>query len=281
MALPGKNPETVKKRLKLFMYGPAGVGKTTVCTNFPNVFYVDTEGGTQNNQYIQQLTANSSRYYATSDFVDIIGALDSLMREKHPYKTIVIDPLTTVYNDMLNVAEKLVGNEFGRHYAEANKKIKHLMNLLIRIDMNVIITSHSKNEYGDKLQVLGQTFDCYKKLDYLFDLVIELRRAGKRIIGYVRKSRIESFEQEGSFDFNYAELSKRYGADIMEKEAVLEDFATKESVDEINRLIELLKVDPALRQKWLTKAKAMSFEDMTEETIQKCITYLNRQVEGK
>ena len=45
--------------------------------------------------------------------------------------------------------------------------MKHLLSLLLRLDMNVIITAHSKNEYGNNMVVLGQTFDCYKKLDYL------------------------------------------------------------------------------------------------------------------
>lgn len=54
--------------------------------------------------------------------------------------------------------------------------MKHLLDLLIRLDMNVIITAHAKNEYGDGMKVIGETYDCYKKLDYLFDLVIQIQK---------------------------------------------------------------------------------------------------------
>ena len=34
--LRARKPEAVTKRLKLFMFGPAGVGKTTAAIQFPN-----------------------------------------------------------------------------------------------------------------------------------------------------------------------------------------------------------------------------------------------------
>ncbi len=40
--------------------------------------------------------------------------------------------------------------------------------------MNVVITAHAKKEYGQNLQIIGQTFDGWKQLDYWFDLVVEL-----------------------------------------------------------------------------------------------------------
>ena len=131
--------------------------------------------------------------FQTSDFDELIQEVVSLLSIKHDYKTLIIDPLTTLYNDLIDKsAEKLkrlskdkdaTGTEFGRHYVESNKKMKHLLNLLLRLDMNVIITSHSKNEYGNNMVVLGQTYDCYKKLDYLFDLVFEVQKRGKERVG--------------------------------------------------------------------------------------------------
>jgi flagellar biosynthesis GTPase FlhF len=47
MALRAKKPEAVEKRLKLFMYGPAGVGKTTAAIQFPNAYIIDCEKGTR------------------------------------------------------------------------------------------------------------------------------------------------------------------------------------------------------------------------------------------
>jgi len=45
MALKAKAPEVKEKRLKMFVYGPAGVGKTTAAIQFPNAYIIDTERG--------------------------------------------------------------------------------------------------------------------------------------------------------------------------------------------------------------------------------------------
>jgi len=44
--LRARKPEAVVKRLKMFMFGPAGVGKTTAAIQFPNSYIIDAERGT-------------------------------------------------------------------------------------------------------------------------------------------------------------------------------------------------------------------------------------------
>ena len=48
MALKGKKPQPKDRRLKLFMYGEAGVGKTTAACQLPKPYIIDTERGTDN-----------------------------------------------------------------------------------------------------------------------------------------------------------------------------------------------------------------------------------------
>ncbi len=194
MALRAVKPEKIQKRLKALFYGGAGVGKTTAAINFPKVYLIDTEKGSENDQYINILKKTGGVVFQTSDFDELMKEVKALLTEQHEYKTLVIDPLTTLYNDLLDKSALKNGTDFGKHYNEANKKIKHLLSLLLRLDMNVIITSHAKNEYGQNMSVLGQTFDCYKKLDYLFDLVFEIQKRGKDRIGIVKKTRIEKFQ---------------------------------------------------------------------------------------
>jgi hypothetical protein len=43
--LRGKKPEAINKRLKMFMYGGAGAGKTTAAIQFPNSYIIDCEKG--------------------------------------------------------------------------------------------------------------------------------------------------------------------------------------------------------------------------------------------
>ncbi len=281
MALRGVKPEAVQKRLKALFYGGAGVGKTTCAISFPKVYMIDTERGAENTSYVKLLEKNGGVIFQTSDFDELMKEVKSLLTEKHEYKTLVIDPLTTLYNDLLDKSAIKNGTEFGKHYSDANKKIKHLLSLLLRLDMNVIITSHAKNEYGQNMSVLGQTYDCYKKLDYLFDLVFEIQKRGKDRVGIVKKSRIESFADLESFPFSYEEIANRYGREILERDAVAEKLATQEQVIRLRELIELYKEPIEVTQKWLDKANAESFEEMNEGIIAKLILHMENKAKPK
>lgn len=281
MALRGTKPELIQKRLKALFYGSAGVGKTTAAIQFPRPYLIDTEKGAENDQYTKLLQNAGGVVFQTSDFNELMAEIKALLTEKHEYKTLIIDPLTTLYNDLLDKSALKNGTDFGRHYADANKQIKHLCTLLLRLDMNVIITSHSKNEYGQNMSVLGQTFDCYKKLDYLFDLVFEIQKRGKDRVALVKKSRIENFPDAETFPFSYDEVAKRYGCEILERDAVAQELASKEQVAEILRLIELMKVPDDIYQKWLDKGGSERWEEMPKDSIQKCIDHLNSKIKGE
>ena len=281
MALKAKKPAMIESRLKALFYGAAGVGKTMAAIQFPKPYIIDTEGSTNKPQYVRAIDAVDGAVLMTVDFDEMVNEVRELLTTKHEYKTLVIDSLTLLYNDLLEKAERKVGTDFGRHYGEANKRMKQLLNLLFRLDMNVIITSHSKNEYGQNLAVLGQTFDCYKKLDYLFDLVFEIQKRGKDRVGMIKKSRIEPFPDGESFPFSYDEIAERYGRHVLERDAVAQELSTPEQVKEMLRLIDLLKVPEETYQKWLDKANSEGWEDMTTEQIQKCIDHLKSKIQGE
>lgn len=288
MALRAKKPEAIEKRLKALFYGSAGVGKTTAAIQFPNPYLIDTEKGAENDQYVKLLQESGGAVFQTSDFEELIKEVKALLTEKHEYKTLVIDPLTTLYHDLLDKAAKdritdkdPDGTAFGGHYGLANKKMKQLLNLLLRLDMNVIITSHAKNEYGANLAVLGQTYDCYKKLDYLFDLVFEIQKRGKERVALIKKTRVEGFPEGDVFPFSYDEVAARYGREILEKEAEAQELATPEQVKEIKRLIDLLKVPEETTDKWLKKGESETWDEMRKKSIQAIIDHMQSIINGK
>lgn len=281
MALRAVKPETIKKRLKVFFYGKAGVGKTMAAIQFPAPYLIDTEGGSENDKYVELLTQSGGVVFQTSDFDELLQEVKSLLSEEHPYKTLIIDPLTILYNDLVEKSAAKVGTEFGRHYADAEKKMKLLINVLLRLDMNVIITSHAKNEYGQNLSVLGQTFDCYKKLDYLFDLVFEIQKRGKDRVGLIKKSRIESFPDGEQFPFNYEEIASRYGKDVLEKKSVAEELATSEQIAELIKLTNLLKDSEETIQKILKKEGVESFDFIPKNNIAKYISRCKSILQGE
>lgn len=278
--LRGKKPSDAEKskRFKAFFYGPAGVGKTMTSIGFPKPYLIDTEKGAENSQYCKILNDNGGSIFQTSEFEELVKEVKILLSEKHDYKTLIIDPLTTIYNDLLDKSASSVGVEFGRHYGEANKHMKKLISLLLKLDMNVIITSHAKNEYGDGMKVIGSTFDCYKKLDYLFDLVLDIQKHGEKRIGMIKKSRIESFKENEHFNFSYESISEKYNKDVMERDSVPFVLATEEQISNIKHLIEAMNISSLVYSQWLSKEECESFEEMRSESIQKCIDHLNKKV---
>lgn len=281
MPLRGKKPEEVKKRLKMFVYGKAGVGKSTLALSFPNVYMIDTEEGSENSQYMELLKANNGLYYQTRSFNDLVTEVRTLLTEPHEFKTLVIDPLTGIYSDLCDAQAAKVGTDFGRNVMAANKELKRLLALLLDLDMNVIITSHSKREYGHNMAVIGETYDCYKKLDYLFDLVLELQKVGKRRSAVVKKTRIKTFKDEEEFDLSYSEIAKRYDADVLNSAAVQVELASDEQLKELKHLITLLHVAESTVDGWLTKAKVECLEDLQAPVALKIIDGLKTKVNTK
>lgn len=280
-ALRGVKPAAVKKRLKIFIYGVAKIGKSTASISFPAPYWIDTEMCADKQLYVEQLEKQNGLVFQTQDIDEVITEVTSLIKVKHQFKTLIIDSFTIIYNDALHKAELKVGSEYGRHINEANKKVKHLLNLLLRIDMNVIITSHSKVEYASNMTVIGNTFDCYRKLDYLFDLIIEVQKQGNDRIAVIRGTRFQEFKQNDRFPFCYAEIESRYGRENLERNTISEKLSNTDQIIELNDLINSLSIQPSTQQKWLDKANAESFSEMLSDDIQKCIDYLKKMLPTK
>lgn len=276
MSLRARQPEAVNKRLKLFMFGPAGVGKTTAAIQFPNSYIIDCERGTEN--YDKLIAASSSAVFSTSDINEVAAEVKALLTERHDFRTLVIDPITTVYNDLLEKAELKVGADFGRHYGEANKVMKRLANLIMALDMNVVITAHAKAEYGENFRKLGYTFDGWRQLDYWFDLVVELGKKGKKRFAKVVKTRLEAFPDEDVFEWSYEAIRNRTDVSMLEKEAQILPLATDEQVKELQELLAIVRLPEGMTEKWLAKANVDSWNDMPAETIGKCIDYVKHRL---
>ena len=233
-----------------------------------------------------RLKASGGRYYFTTDAEDIIQEVLSLSSEKHPYQTLIIDPATVPYAEELDKAAKEVGTDFGRHKVPADRIMKHLLTLILRLPMNVIMTSHAKPNWErakdqkgrDTVVEAGKTFDCYARLDYMFDLVVEVQMRGGDRIAVVRKSRLEQFPVNSEFPFCYEEIAKRYGRDMLERDAAPVELATDEQAREIEELLSVRTDADTLRGRWLAKAEAESWAEMHKTIIEKCITFLK---EGK
>jgi hypothetical protein len=281
MALKFKKPEIKQQRLKAMFFGEMGTGKSMCACKFPSTAYIDTEDTTSKKKYADLIINNGGEVLATGDFDEILQQVKELMSTKHQFKTLVIDSLTIPYENLQADCEKITGTEFGRHVTAANKKMKLLINLLLKMDLNVIICCQAKKEYGSNMSVIGQTYNCYNRLGYMFDLVFETQLRGEKFVAITKKSRIDEFPMNETFSFSYEEVIKRYGADCIDKDVVPQELAEQKQVDEVHRLIDLFKIPEETWTKWVEKHNAESFEELSKDVIQKIIDHLRSKIKGE
>jgi len=281
MSLKFKKPEIKQQRLKAMFYGEMGTGKSTCACQFPKTAYIDTEDTASKKKYANLITQNGGAVLATGDFDEILQQVKELMSTKHEYKTLVIDSLSVPYENLQAECERTTGSEFGRHVTAANKKMKLLVNLLLKMDLNVIVCCQAKKEYGTNMSVIGQTYSCYNRLGYMMDLVFETQIRGDKFYAITKKSRIDEFPMNETFTFSYDEVIKRYGVEYIDKDVVPQELATKEQIEEVKRLVDLFKVPEETYMKWLDKHNAEEFEELSADVIQKIIDHLKSKLEGK
>jgi hypothetical protein len=68
---------------KVVLYGPEGVGKSTLAGQSPDPVFLDTEGGTHH--------LDVARFDAVATWEEITAAVTQLAKADHPFKTLVID----------------------------------------------------------------------------------------------------------------------------------------------------------------------------------------------
>lgn len=96
------------KPFNILIYGPPGVGKSTLASNAPNPIFLDIEQGTD-----QLATARLT----PKTFADVLADLSALTVDKHDYKTLAIDSVDhlepLVWDETCRLAGKQDIEEFG------------------------------------------------------------------------------------------------------------------------------------------------------------------------
>lgn len=290
MAMRAKAPEAKQKRLKMFVFGPAGVGKTTAAIMFPKSVIIDTEKGTD--FYADTINKMDSVVFQTSVFDEAVKEVKELLTTKHDYRTIIIDPITQLYNSCqekyTRIFEKHAKTEkeaetqdFGmRYWGRVKSDFKAFQRMLLAIDTNIIILSHQKDQYGEGMKKIGVTFDSMKGEDYLYDLVFRLEnKGGKRIAVTVKeRSEIGKNKFPPEFEWSYEAFCKYYGAEIIQKEAVPVQLATEEQVTRIKQLQGIVKIEQAEIDAWFAKADVEDWDEMTSDQLGKVIAFIEKKL---
>ncbi len=291
MTLRGIKPESIEKRLKLLVYGPPGVGKTTAAIQFPDAYLIDMEKGSQN--YAETIKKSGSMVFETSNPDDIKTEVTTLLTEKHPFKTVIIDPITALYGGLQDkwnrIFEKYASSQkqselqdFGfRYWARVKSDYKGIMRMLTALDTNLIITSHQKDIYGTGMQRVGVGPDSMKGDEYVFDYVFALENvSGKRMARTVKeRAEIGKNKFPEVFEWSYQNFCKFYGQEAIERESKPVVLATPGQIEEIKSLIELVNVGEETINKWMTKEDVEDFSEMESATIQKYIEAIKKKLE--
>ena len=292
--LKAKQPEEIEPgKTKGLLFGSSGVGKTWFSLSFPAPYYIDTEGGADLKHYQTRLKAAGGAYMGpvegALDFATIIDQMQALATEKHPYKTLIIDSVTKVYQTAIaNEAERLGEKDaFGASKKPAIGWMRSLVNWTSRLDMNVWFVAHESPEWGvnpktGQREEIGKLPDIWDKLVYELDIGLRVVRRGNTFpaLGIVHKSRLLGFPQGESFQLDYDTFGTRYGKNFIEGETKLITLAKNEQVIEIVRLVELLKIEADECKKVLTKAGADKWTELSVEQADKTLIWLNKKLTG-
>lgn len=266
---------------KVLIFGPPNVGKTWVSLEFPKVYYMDTEGGASLPHYQTKLIKSGGVYFGkeqgSQDFKTVIDEIQALATLDHDYLTLVIDSFSKLYNIAAAIAENAIGNDFGKDKKEAQKPTRQLMMWLDRLDMNVVLICHAREKWarqGKQLYSEGLTFDGWEKMEYDLHLCLEISREGAK----VHKTRLEGFPREDHFPWTFAEFEKRAGTDLMLRPPRTIRLAEKADIEEVRRLLSIVKMEPDWEEKVLTKAGVVAWEEMDQDKVQACIAMLSSRV---
>lgn len=289
MALKAVMPEVVAVAKPKFIFsGESGAGKTTFALNFPKPYLIDTEGGAVRPEYQKKLKEVDGAYFGkdqgSQDFDSVINELKALATTKHEYKTLVIDSFSALYNYAAALAEDKFGSDYGKDKKEANRPTRQLMWWIEKIDMTVILICHKKDKWTRKenakdISFVGTTFDGYDKLEYMLDLWIELEEKGNNRSFRVKKSRISTMPKGEIFSLDYEKFSDLYGRATIERPSQPVVLATSEQHQQVERLLEIVKVDPKEIESWFKRADVDGWAEMTSDQIGKVIAFLEKKLE--
>jgi len=147
----------IKSAYKVVIYGPEGIGKSTMASQFPAPVYIDTEGST--------VRMDVDRFDTPNSFDDVLADLDQIYKEDHNYKTLVIDTmdkLELMINDKVCQEQNVTGIEaigYGKGYTFAAEKVNKLLGKLdvIRMarGMNIVIICHGQMRKFEQPDEMG------------------------------------------------------------------------------------------------------------------------------
>lgn len=150
-----------EKALKVIIYGPEGVGKSTLASQFPNALFIDTEDSTTH--------MDVKRLKKPSSWTELISMVD-WVKQNRPCSTLIID--TADWAQRLAEQQVMTENNwksiespgYGEGYVKAREYWGKLLDKLSDVrdaGVNVVLTAHTEiKRFDDPTEGLG--YDRYE-----------------------------------------------------------------------------------------------------------------------
>lgn len=194
--------EQIAKRLKIYVWGESGSGKTWFALGAPDpIALIDTEGGSD-------LYGGRFKFdrLSTKSYQDTMQALKEV--PAGGYKTLIVDPITVIYQSLIGgrleyrrqrATDKENVGLVVQDWGDIKRKYAMLLTELINLPCHVIVTARQSDLYeakaGGDIQKIGVKPDTDKTTDYVFDEVLRMEPAGEgERIAVILKDRSSTYK---------------------------------------------------------------------------------------
>jgi hypothetical protein len=140
--------------LRFVIYGPEGVGKSTLAAASPNPIWLDIEDGSSRLNVARYQFRDDASGHVPNNYAEVISAIDDLGMNDHPFETLVIDTAdrleSLIWKFMMERDKKTSIEDygFGKGF---NLAVDEWRALCVRLDrlrsvrrMSVILLAHAQ-----------------------------------------------------------------------------------------------------------------------------------------
>jgi hypothetical protein len=183
---------------RYFLYGPEGAGKSNLAKDAPAPIFFDTDRGSHHLDVPRYAFRDEPEGYIALSFAEVLDAIDDLLVNEHPYRTLVIDTLDALEALIWShVCERIGANKGGRKartveeipygngYKVAVDEFRTLCHRLdqlrLRRGMEIVFLGHSTIKKFDN--PVGEDFDRYRPR--LHDLALAFVKEWVDVLGFV------------------------------------------------------------------------------------------------